>query len=126
MKIAARNRRLALAAFVVGAFLTPAGAQRENDPFIVHETRPIITHGPLLLDPSETGITILWMTDTPCHSRVLYGMDKLDRIVEPEEDGLAPVGARHRVHLSDLKPGGVYQYRVVSTRVVRLKPYWPE
>jgi predicted phosphodiesterase len=50
----------------------------------------------------------------------------LTREVEPQRDGLVPVGTRHVVHLTGLAPGATYSYQVVSTRVVKLKAYWPD
>ena len=50
----------------------------------------------------------------------------LTTVVEPERDGLVPVGLRHVVHLTGLEPGVTYSYQAVSTRVVKLKAYWPD
>ncbi|MCC6857854.1 MAG: metallophosphoesterase family protein [Bryobacterales bacterium] len=96
-------------------------------PYITHDTRPVITNGPYLLAPAEDSATIVWMTDTPCHSKVVYE-DSGGRVREAEngEHGLLPVGLRHVVRLRGLQPGATYRYRVVSTRVVKMKSYWPE
>jgi|GEM_PF-5702404 len=100
----------------------------QHEPFVVHETRPVITQGPYLVDPGETSVTIVWMTDTPAHSKVVYGPENggLAFEVEPVKHGLIPVGTLHTVRLTGLEPGRNYQYRVISTRVVKLKAYWPE
>jgi predicted phosphodiesterase len=50
----------------------------------------------------------------------------LTSVVEPQQDGLVPVGLRHVVHLTGLEPGTTYSYQVISTRVVKLKAYWPD
>ena len=72
-------------------------------------------------------MAIVWLTDTPSHSKVRYGRGTgLNRVAEPQVDGLVPVGTRHVVHLAGLEPGSTYAYQVVSTRVVRLKAYWPD
>lgn len=92
----------------------------------VFDTKPVITHGPILLNPSETGISILWTTDTPCHSKVLFGEDAPTQAVEPNEHGLLPISTRHLVHLTGLLPGRTYKYKAVSTRVVRMKGYYPD
>jgi predicted phosphodiesterase len=104
------------------------GAWAQDEPYKVHETLPVILDGPYLVAPSETGITVVWRTDTPCHSKVLFGRtgEDLERIAEPNEHGLLPVGTLHAIRLEELLPGQGYDYKVVSTRVVRLKPYWPE
>jgi predicted phosphodiesterase len=117
-----RTLRLPVLALIAIA----AWGQGANAPYKVHDTKPVITHGPILLNPSETGVSILWTTDTPSHSKVLYGTDQLDQVAEPFEHGFLPVGTRHLVHLTGLLPGRAYKYQIVSTRVVKLKGYWPE
>jgi predicted phosphodiesterase len=109
---------------LLAAFL-PAAAQ--NQPYTVHDTRPVILNGPVLLAPTETSATVIWMTDTPCHSKVMYGAGgSLTSEAEPQQHGLVPVGTRHAVHITGLEPGKTYQYKLVSTRVVKLKAYWSE
>lgn len=118
--------RLAAAALVL---LLPAAAQQspEMRPFPVHDTRPVITHGPYLLAPTETSVTVVWTTDTPSHSRVEFGTGgRLTQVAEPQEHGLVPVGRYHSVRLTGLEPGRTYQYRAVSTQVVELKAYHSE
>jgi len=92
----------------------------------VYNTTPVILYGPFLLDTSETSTTIEWITDTPCQPKVQYGEGKLDHEVVPQAQGLVPVGTLQRVEIKGLLPGHTYQYRVVSTRVVRLKAYLPD
>lgn len=107
------------------AVVLPVTAQ--NQSYTVHDTRPVITNGPVLLAPTETSATVIWMTDTPCHSKVVYGTGgSLTSESEPQRHGLLPVGTRHAVHINGLEPGKTYQYKVVSTRVVKLKSYWSE
>lgn len=111
---------------IVLLILTVPGVA-QHEPYITHETRAVITHGPYLLAPGETSMTVVWITDTPCHSRVEYGAGgELSLTAEPHEHGLVPIGTRHVVHLTGLQPGTTYNYRAVSTRVVRMKQYWPE
>ncbi len=99
----------------------------QSQPFIVHDTKPVIMHGPILLDPSETAVTVLWTTDAPSHSVVRYGVDgKLDQRAESVHDGLIDVGTVHRIRITGLEPGRTYSYQVSSTRVVKMKAYWPE
>lgn len=124
MKVYHRISVLILSLVVISS-VGPVKAQKAEP--IVHDSRPTIVNGPYLLSPSETGITVVWTTDTPSHSRVLYGTNgALTEMVEPSEKGLKPVGTLHAVRLTDLKPGQTYQYRVVSTQVVKLKPYISE
>ncbi|MCC6265321.1 MAG: metallophosphoesterase family protein, partial [Bryobacterales bacterium] len=96
------------------------------EPYTVYDTRPVILHGPYILAPTETSATIAWATDTPCHSKVLYGIDETDTEAINQKDGMLPVGTFHAVHVTGLKPGQTYKFRAVSTRVVKLKGYWPE
>ena len=103
--------------------LLPAAAQLPVDlkPFVVHDTKPVITNGPYLLAPTETSVTVVWLTDTPSHSKVVFGTGgQLTRVAEPQEHGLVPVGTRHAVHITGLEPGRTYQYRAVSTQVVKM------
>ena len=112
--------------------LAPAAALAQSEPYKVFETRPVITHGPYLMATGTTTATVVWLTDTPSHSMVRFakGIDlapaALTTVVEPQRDGLVPVGLRHVVHLTGLEPGVTYSYQAVSTRVVKLKAYWPD
>lgn len=96
------------------------------EPYVVYDTRPVITHGPYIIAPTETSATITWSTDTPCHSKVLYGIGEPDTEAINQKDGMLPVGVFHTVHITGLKPGQTYKFRAVSTRVVKLKGYWPD
>lgn len=119
---------------VAGALVAavPAAAYAQSEPYKVFDTKPVITQGPYLVATSDMSTTIVWMTDTPSHSEVRYapgaGLDAaaLTLSAEPQQDGLVPVGLRHVVHLTGLEPGATYSYQVVSTRVVKLKAYWPD
>jgi len=105
---------------------TPGPERPENRPFKTYDTRPVVLYGPFILDVSDKSATIEWVTDTPCIAKVKYGENTLLNESEPEEKGLVPVGTLHRIELTGLSPGHTYQYQTVSTRVVRLKPYWPD
>jgi len=111
-----------------GAIYLPqmAGAQIENRPFKTFDVYPTITHGPILLRPTESSVTIMWTTDILCQAAVAYGEMQLDHEVEPGRDGLVPVGTVHVVELSRLAPGHTYKYEVISTPVLKLNPYWPD
>jgi len=120
-------RRAALVLGVQLLIAAPALAQNENAPFKVHDTKAVIMHGPYLLAPTDTSATIVWETDTPSAPKVIYGIgNDLNLEAVPEKDGMVPVGKVQTVRLTGLKPGRTYHYRVVSTRVVRVNPYWPE
>jgi acid phosphatase type 7 len=124
-----RTLTAALAVFLLG----PAtSGHAQSEPYKTFDTRPVITQGPYLIATASTTATIVWLTDAPSHSLVRYApgtglaSSGLTTSVEPERDGLVPVGLRHVVHLTGLIPGTTYSYQAVSTRVVRLKAYWPD
>ena len=106
-----------LVVIIIVLIITPLLAQHE--PYITHDTRPLITEGPFLVAPTQEGISIVWKTDTDCHSRVEYGeSDELGNIAEVFRQGFLPVGTTHAIRLSGLTPGKTYCYKAVSTRVV--------
>ena len=104
----------------------PPRVGQAADPYLVYETRPVILHGPYLVAPTETSVVIAWTTDTPCHSKVLYGLGEPVNEANNAKDGMLPVGTNHAVRITGLKPGQSYRYQAVSTRVVKLKGYWPD
>jgi UDP-2,3-diacylglucosamine pyrophosphatase LpxH len=117
------------------ACLLPAAALAQSEPYKVFDTRPVLTEGPYLVALSDTAVSVVWMTDTPCHSKVrVWQSADLARSstapvafeFEPQVNGLASVGLRHVVALAGLAPGTAYTYQAVTTRVVKLKAYWPD
>lgn len=120
--------KLTLGTLLLAFFIfSSLNAQIEHEPYPEYDTKPVIVQNPYLLDPSENAMTVVWMTDTPSHSKVLYGKEgeDLDQIAESREDGMLPVGAVHSVRIKGLEPGVKYNYKVLSRRVVELNPYWP-
>jgi hypothetical protein len=117
-----------VAAVITSLFALGLPARAQDEPFIVHDTKPVIMHGPYLSALSETGATIVWTTDTPCHARVVFGPqgEPLSREADNAAHGLLPIGTRHIVHLAGLEPGRAYTFQAVATRVVKMKAYWPE
>lgn len=116
----------ALASVLLAAAGLPSLGQ--DEPYIVHDTKPVIMQGPYLSSLSETGATVVWVTDTPCHAKVVFGLrgEEPRRETDNSEHGLLPIGTLHVVHLSGLEPGRAYAYKAVATRVVKMKAYWPE
>jgi len=102
----------------------------QSEPYKVFDTKPVITDGPYLVAMSETSVSVVWMTDAPSHSKVRFGSgpaaSDIREVAEPQVDGLVPVGLRHAVVLTGLTPGTTYHYQAVSTRVVKVKAYWPD
>jgi acid phosphatase type 7 len=132
------RRLLPLAAGLLLAVPLLAAQQRHEgraDPFFDPEatapyrtltSTPAITMAPLLLDVSATSVVVEWMTDGDSDGVVHYGEHALDRTAAARREGLLDVGTFHRVVIDGLEPGHTYQYRVVSRRVVALRPYWPD
>ena len=126
------RHRLSWLAITAVVALAPAQARAQSEPYKVFDTRPVITQGPYLVATGATSATVVWLTDAPSHSRVRYAkgadvpVNALTSVAEPQRDGLVPVGLRHVVHLTNLEPGATYSYQPVSTRVVKLKAYWPD
>ncbi len=85
-----------------------------------------VTHGPYLVDQTETAATVMWFTDVNCYGAVEYGTggsfsNKAEDIVKGE----LAVGIRHEVRLTGLTPGQTFDYRIVSTEVTSYVPYFP-
>jgi hypothetical protein len=121
----ARGWCLVIGLLVVLGGATSASAQHQ--PFVVHDTRPVVMHGPWISSLTETSATIVWVTDTPCHAEVTYGTVAPEGFrADDAAHGLLPVGLLHVVELSGLEPGTRYVYKTVSTRVVKMKAFWPE
>ncbi len=85
-----------------------------------------VTHGPFLIDQTETAVTIMWFTDVNCYGSVEYGIggsfaNKEEEVVK----GVLAVGTHHQVRLTGLTPGQAYDYRVVSTEVTSYLTYFP-
>lgn len=123
-----KNAHSALAALCFGmvALATPGIAGAQSEPYKVFDTRPVITDGPYLSALSDTSVSVVWMTDTPSHAKLRLGDGDSVREIEPQVDGLVPVGQRHVVTVTGLAPGKRYTYEAIATRVVKLKPYWPD
>jgi hypothetical protein len=122
-----RRIQRTILALVVLTLLPRSATGAQDAPFVVHDTKPVITKGPYLVDASETAVTVVWMTDTPSHSEVRFGLtDALGRRADVSSHGLVPVGTVHAIRVTGLAPGQTYQYKAVSTRVVKMKAYWPE
>ncbi len=127
-----RARRLA--ALLGVALALPAIAWAQAEPYKVFDTKPVITEGPYLVALSDSTVNIVWLTDTPSHSKVrVWKTADLGAAAapapvefEPQVNGLVPVGLRHVVTVTGLSSGTSYTYQAMSTRVVKLKAYWPD
>ncbi|MCX7047626.1 MAG: metallophosphoesterase family protein [Candidatus Sumerlaeota bacterium] len=86
---------------------------------------PQIIAGPYLQCPSESGMTVMWLTNRNATSWVEYGeSEALGAKAVRSHDGLVDADMRiHRVALTNLKPGAKYFYKVFSKEVVKFDPY---
>ncbi len=84
-----------------------------------------IVVGPYLQSPSETSMTVMWITDVNAVSWVEYGQDEsLDQRAHRSRHGLIDAnGTIHAVTIEGLSPGREYRYRVCSKEIVTFKPY---
>ncbi|MBS1800654.1 MAG: metallophosphoesterase family protein [Acidobacteria bacterium] len=103
----------------------PAANDAANRPAPVVEANAVIVHGPIAVAASQTSATIEWTTNVPAITRIEYGPGNFQQTAEANQFGQLPVTTLHRIELTGLKAGQRYQYRIVATPVVRLKPYWP-
>ena len=98
------------------------------------EVKPAILHGPYLQNPTETSVTVVWFTNTPCTSWVEYGTGEspatfpkfgsLVSIAKSGRHGLVDANTtRHEVTLRGLAAGKPYRYRVVSKAILQFAPY---
>ncbi|KRB82029.1 FN3 domain-containing metallophosphoesterase family protein [Duganella sp. Root198D2] len=123
-----KRTRIVLASVCIGlaALAVQGAAIAQSEPYKVFDTRPVITEGPYLSALSDTSVSVMWMTDAPSHAKVRLSDGDSAREIEPQVDGLVPVGQRHVVTITGLDPGKRYSYEASATRVVKLKPYWPD
>jgi len=84
-----------------------------------------IVVGPYLQTPTETSMTVMWVTDQSCTSWVEFGQeDTLDRKAHHSRHGLIEADQTiHRIKLQGLAPGTADRYRVGSKEIVKFEPY---
>ncbi|MDD4514380.1 endonuclease/exonuclease/phosphatase family protein [Massilibacteroides sp.] len=83
---------------------------------------------PYLQNPVDGGMTVSWLTNVPVYSWVEYGTDKnlelkKDLIVDGQ---IICNNTRHKIRLTDLKPGQTYYYRVCSREITLYEAYKKE
>jgi len=84
-----------------------------------------VDHGPWLQNPSESGITVMWVTNKECVPWIMMGSNKdsLD-VVRNSQYGLFDAAQTiHKVRISGLEPGKKYYYRICSKEILKYKPY---
>lgn len=92
---------------------------------IVNPGPPKLVVGPYLQAPTETSITVGWITKTNAVSWVEYGEEgKLDKKSYAIDKGLIETNQTvHKIKIEGLEPGKTYDYRIVSKKINRQYPY---
>lgn len=88
------------------------------------QTNQFIT-GPYLQQPSDTGITIMWITSSPAVSWVeLIRPGQEPQKFFTEQHGLVQANNRiNKIRIDGLTPGTAYEYVVYSREILNFKPY---
>ena len=81
-----------------------------------------------LQNPAPDAMTVMWLTNVPCHSWVEYGTDSLNmqRAQTWIEGEAVANNMLNRICLIGLKPGTRYYYRVFSREITLYQPYKKE
>lgn len=84
-----------------------------------------VVAGPYLQNPSETSMTVMWITDSKCTSWVEYGTgDTLEQKAFNSQHGLIDADQTiHRISIDGLSPGKEYKYRACSKEILKFEPY---
>jgi acid phosphatase type 7 len=82
--------------------------------------------GPYLQAPTETTMTVMWLTDKKCTGWVEYGDAKtLGQKAISSHDGMVDAYTFiHKVRITGLKPGTRYHYCVASEEILEFGPYF--
>ncbi len=80
----------------------------------------ILRTDPYLQNPTEGGITVTWLTNTPAYSWVEYGADTTAlTLARTLVDGQAMAGNElNKIRLTNLEPGQTYYYRIHSREIL--------
>ena len=81
-----------------------------------------------LQNAAPDAMTVMWLTNVPCHSWVEYGTDSLNmqRAQTWIEGETVANNTLNRIMLTGLKPGTRYFYRVYSREITLYQPYKKE
>lgn len=111
-------KRIALLILLVIATIPPLHAQEAPSP----DARIV---GPYLQNPTDSSMTVMWMTESRSIGMVEYGKtDQLDKVQYATRHGLRAGNTRlHKVKLTNLEPGARYHYRIISRVAEKYEPY---
>lgn len=90
------------------------------------EEKPILKAGPYLQAPTPTGMTVRWLTHSPCLSWVEYGEmeNQLNQKQETENFGLVQANNTiNAITIANLAAGRTYYYRICSKKILSFEPY---
>lgn len=87
-----------------------------------------ILHGPYLCAPTETAVTVVFVTDQPgvpqIDLRLAHAPQAPWKMVQASAFGLKAANQTvHRIRLTGLAPGAAYQYRAVFKAIQNFEPY---
>jgi len=85
-----------------------------------------IVAGPCLQSPTETTMSIVWVTDVNCTSWVEYGSSEqtLDRKAITSRHGLIDADQTiHRITIEGLSSASTYYYRICSKEILKFESY---
>jgi len=84
-----------------------------------------IIHGPYIQNVSETGATVIFMTNALVVSGVMIRSgNKEFELIQNSDDGLFNVGSNiHKVKINNLVPGTLYEYKLFACEIIDYKPY---
>lgn len=98
-----------------------APTQSDHRPVVVRAVSgDILRTAPYLQNPTDNGMTVTWLTNTPSYSWVEYGTDTLQLdTVRTLVDGQAMAGNKlNKIRLTRLEPGTRYYYRICSRELL--------
>ena len=86
-----------------------------------------ITHGPYLCDMSQTGVTVVWTTNSRAQAWVEVAPDdgtnfyssERPKFYDTKYGRIQATSTRHKVRLNNLKPGTTYRYAIFSKEVLK-------
>lgn len=84
-----------------------------------------IIAGPYLQNPTETSVTVMWITDKNCTSWVEYGTgESLDKKAYNSQHGLIDADQTiHKVTIPGLSAGDKFQYKACSKEIINFQAY---
>lgn len=108
------------------SIVVAAAEQSDHRPITVQVNfGSILRTNPYLQNPTNSGITVLWQTNTPCESWVEWGEDstKLTRSHTLIAGQVISNNKLNKIRLTDIQGGKRYHYRIVSREIISYGAY---